>query len=210
MFPHIGEQIFKQLSNKNLAKCRKVTKSWEHFISNQRFYKQRVKYEVIQKQRNNIGRTHLHQVAKAGNLSECKSIVYNVEDKNPNIYGVTPLHLAAGNGHFEVCKLIVNNVENKNPNSIHGVAPPKMLQFDHLTISQLINKNIAGKIARNLDGYTPLHEAAIGGHFEIFKLIFDNVEEKNPLGSIIGSPLDLATNFGHHQMADYIRSNIDI
>ena len=53
-FPHIGEQIFKKLGNKNLAKCKKVGKTWGLFISNQKFYQQRVKYEKMQKNRDNL------------------------------------------------------------------------------------------------------------------------------------------------------------
>ena len=33
IFPHIGEQIFNSLSNKNIAKCKEVSKTWNHFIA---------------------------------------------------------------------------------------------------------------------------------------------------------------------------------
>ena len=52
-FPHIGENIFKKLSKKNLAKCKKVSRSWEYFITNEKFYKQRVHYEMKQKDKDN-------------------------------------------------------------------------------------------------------------------------------------------------------------
>ena len=45
-FPHIGEQVFKKLSNRNLAKCRKVARTWERFNANQRFYKQREPFNI--------------------------------------------------------------------------------------------------------------------------------------------------------------------
>ena len=35
------QQIFKKLSNKNLAKRKKVARTWEHFIINEKFYKQK-------------------------------------------------------------------------------------------------------------------------------------------------------------------------
>ena len=37
------------MSNKNLVKCKIVSKSWNHFIINQKFYQQRVRYEELQK-----------------------------------------------------------------------------------------------------------------------------------------------------------------
>ena len=42
-FPHVGADVFKKLSNKNLAKCKKVARTWECFINNERFCKERVK-----------------------------------------------------------------------------------------------------------------------------------------------------------------------
>ena len=38
-FPHIAQQIFEQLDNKNLATCREVDKDWQYFIDNEKFYK---------------------------------------------------------------------------------------------------------------------------------------------------------------------------
>ena len=33
--PHIGKQVFEELDNKNLTKCREVCKSWQEFIDNE-------------------------------------------------------------------------------------------------------------------------------------------------------------------------------
>ena len=82
-FPHIGQNIFKKLSNKNLAKCRAVTRTWEHFINNEKFYQQRVHFEMRQKEKDDNGLTPLHEAAESGQLSECKSIIDHVENKNP-------------------------------------------------------------------------------------------------------------------------------
>ena len=46
-FSHLGQQIIKKLSNKNLAKGKKVARSWEHFITNEKFYKQSLKFKRI-------------------------------------------------------------------------------------------------------------------------------------------------------------------
>ena len=34
-FPHVGEQVFKKLSNKSLIKCMKIARTWENFIKNE-------------------------------------------------------------------------------------------------------------------------------------------------------------------------------
>ena len=36
-FPHIAEQIFEQLDNKNLSKCREVNKVWKNFIDERNY-----------------------------------------------------------------------------------------------------------------------------------------------------------------------------
>ena len=41
-FPHISEQIFGQLNNQNLAKCRKISKSWRNYLDNQKFMNIRI------------------------------------------------------------------------------------------------------------------------------------------------------------------------
>jgi ankyrin repeat protein len=226
-FSHIGEGIFKKLSNKSLAKCRTVDEAWEHFISNEKFYKQRVKYETIQKEKDEIGRTPLHRAAEDGKLSECKMIIDHVENKHPkNGYGTTALHLAAQNGHLSVCQLIVANVENKNPGDVDGWTPlhwaalngdleicKSIMKNGHLSICQLIINNMENKNPGNINGWTPLHWAALNGHLEICKFIMKNVQDKNPsttndYRSIKVTPLSLATSHGHHQLADYIKSEL--
>ena len=101
-FPHVGQQVFKKLSNKNLAKSKKVARTWESFIINEKFYKQKVHFENKQKEKDNGGRTPLHCAARDGKLLECKLIMDNVEDKNPrNNVGWTPLQFAAKKGHLQ-------------------------------------------------------------------------------------------------------------
>ena len=83
IFPLIGNQILKNLSNKNLTKCKEVSKTWERFITNEIFYKQRVHHENLQKNRDPHfdGETYLHKAAGQGLLSECKLVIENVENR---------------------------------------------------------------------------------------------------------------------------------
>ena len=107
-FPHLGVRIFKISSNKDLVNCKMVSRSWYHFIVNQKFYNQKVYYENLQKDVDQYGYTPLHKAAGNGNLQKCKLIIDHVENKNPTntMDGWTPLHFAALNGHLDVCKLI--------------------------------------------------------------------------------------------------------
>ena len=56
-------------------------------------------------------------------------------------------------------------------------------------------KNPAGNY-----GYTPLHYAAQEGHFNVCKLITENVHVKNPSNDQGETPLSLATQSGHNEI----------
>ena len=212
-FPHIGENIFKKLSNSNLAKCKKVTRAWEYFINNERFYKQKVKYEMIQKDIDEKGRTQLHKVAEAGNFLKCSHIIDHVEEKNPqDNYRVTPLHLAAGNGHISICKLILENIQDKNPLANKDVTPLHYAanagQFD---VFKLIFENAEDKNPSSIKyPISPLHLAASKGHFDICKLVIDNLQDENLClsGYSVLTPLLLATLYDHDIIVNYMKSKI--
>ena len=59
------------------------------------------------------------------------------------------------------------------------------------------------------NGWTPLHVAAGVGHFEICKLIIDNIENKNPKSNIGGrTPFHCAAENGDPRICQYIIDNI--
>ena len=49
-FPHIGEDIFKELNSKDFCKSKKICRSWNDFITNQRVLqrdnKNRIEYKI--------------------------------------------------------------------------------------------------------------------------------------------------------------------
>ena len=214
-FPHVGKQIFKKLSNKNLAKSRKVAKTWEYFITNEKFYKLKVYYETKQKKRDRTGNTPLHHAAIDGNLLECKLILDNVEVKNPeDNLRRTPLHWAARNGHLSICQLIINHTENKNARcgpytTLHHCASDG--EFDTF---KLIFDNIEDKNPLDRDKNTLLHNAAKEGHLEICKYIVSKVEDKNLAinsKSVLGhdTPFQLAQRHRHQHVVDFMKSQME-
>ena len=48
-FPHIGEQIVGLLEDKSLAKCRDIGRSWMEFVDDQRFYQDKIKQTIEEK-----------------------------------------------------------------------------------------------------------------------------------------------------------------
>ena len=81
-FPHIAEQIFEQLDNKNLSKCREVNKSWKNFIDNKNYTWIRiVNIPTVLKK----GNSYAHLAAKTGQIGVLK----HIPSKGPYIYYVS-------------------------------------------------------------------------------------------------------------------------
>ena len=56
--------------------------------------------------------------------------------------------------------------------------------------------------------YTPLHLAALNGHFSTCKLIIENVVEKNPPNSALFTPLHVAAASGNDSIFEIIIEDI--
>ena len=69
----------------------------------------------------------------------------------------------------------------------------------------LIDKNPTSCV----DGKTPLHAAAMGGHFEVCKLIVENVENINPPDHSGHTPLHEVAERGDYKIFRYIANSID-
>ena len=58
-------------------------------------------------------------------------------------------------------------------------------------------------------GITPLHQAALRGHFDIFFLTLPYVQDKNPRDNIGMTPLHFATAKGYFGICKYIMEFLD-
>ena len=145
------------------------------------------------------GRTPFHAAAEHGSLEIFKFIMEKAEGKNPSMkFGRTTLHLAAAHGHLEICKLICENISSPDSRSDCGCLNSGCLN------SGCLNCGLncpCGNFER-----TPLHEAAINGHLEIYKIIAERVKEINPKDRNGNTPLRLAEEKGHHEICRLIRS----
>ena len=151
--------------------------------------------------KDNVGQTPLHFAAEHGHLEICQNILDNVEDKNPSANnGKTPLHVAAQNGHLTVVSLIIENPINLNPKDSEGATPLHVAVRKgnrHLEVCQKIMEK-AKENHPDKDGVTPMHLAAQKGCVGIYKLILQNVEEKNPQDNQGKTPVEWAG--GHTQI----------
>ena len=59
-------------------------------------------------------------------------------------------------------------------------------------------------------GWTPLHYAAYWGHYEAFQVIFDTIEDKNPMNEKCPmSPLHLAIQRGYFEICKLIIDKLE-
>ena len=171
------------------------------------------------KRHGNKGYHLLIIAAYHGNFELFKEIFELVEDKNPKHNDCpwpSALHTAATFGHFEMCKLILDTLEEKNPRSktqgsiLHIAACYNYQKLFEFVFHQVEEKNPVGGytsrlgfengkwakfggVAQNSDHWTPLHYSVANGHYEVSKLIVDEIEIKNPKTPSGWTPLHCAS-----------------
>ena len=79
-----------------------------------------------------------------------------------------------------------------------------------LSACRLIIENVQDKNPADVDGQTPLHEFAAGGHLELCRLIIKNLQNcKNPANKNRQTPLHFAAREGHLKVCRLIMENVE-
>ena len=177
-FPHVGEQIFEQMDNKDLKKCTEAGKHWNGFISGQKipwirmihkyvncskpwpdfFKKSKLEtIEVIAKTMLEYGGlfpkhgSPLGFAAMSGNIDIVAELLKTHSgDLTRDEYGKTPLHRAASNGDLELYRMFGENFKDGNP--------------------------------KDKQDNTPLHEAAGIGQLDLCKFIVECIKKSTGKG----------------------------
>ena len=209
-FPHVGEQIFEQMDNKDLKKCTEAGKHWNGFISGQKipwirmihkyvncsdpwpyfFKKSNLEtIKIIAKTMLKYDPGHFPKrgnplgfAAKSGNIGIVTELLKTHSgDQTKDEYGKTPLHRAASNGDLEMCRMFVEKFKDVNP--------------------------------KDKQDNTPLHEAAKFGHLHLCKFIVGCIKESNPKGFMLEiddherTPFHIAAKNGHLEICKFLIDN---
>ena len=107
-------------------------------------------------------------------------------------------------------KLMLDNMRNKNPNDNVGISILHKIAIcfpDEIEKFKMVMELIEDKNPKtHVIGSTPLHWAAEKGHFDICKLILQNVDNKNPRNQFGRTPLSDAEKNGHEEICNLIKS----
>ena len=146
-FPNVAEQIFQQLDNKSLAKCREVERLWQNFIDERNYpWLRIVNIPTVLRYRD----TYMHLAAQCGQTDMFEIILDKEENKNPkNYYGQTPFIVACLRGRMNIVLILLK-------------------KYDELKIDLNIEDD---------DGWTAFHSACSNGHSEIAEMIMKNSSE---------------------------------
>ena len=152
-FPLLGQKICEHLDNQNLTTCTEVSRNWERFLKNEKFFWIRKVEKLI-----NSTKTDLENL-----YEDLGSFFHNISCENVR-------QLFTSVGQFNRSFITV-----KNQTLMHFAAMKGVMKI----ASNIFNvKGIENN--ENGSGMTPLHYAARFGHLDICKLIIDKIVDKNP------------------------------
>ena len=155
--------------------------------------------------------TPLSIAARNGHLSICHLLYENSLDiGNYELFQI--LHEAVKGGHYDVCKYFVLEMRCRVIKyNYFDFALSTAAAKGNLELCLLIIKNLQINEGSELlhDYDTPLHAAAKNGHFEVYKLIMNGFNDKNPKNNWGDTPLHLAAENGHFDICELILLNVE-
>ena len=212
-FPHIVQDVFKELDNKSLTNCRNVSRACCDFIDDEKLYWVRKIQNYVSMKNFLIQWQKVLRNTPIENIKKIFVIVKEFIENNLNLkkQQLSPLHVVGAQGHLEFCKFIIEKTKVPNPKrrkdgitAFHLAAHNGCQEICELMIENLEDKNPADNY-----GMTPFHSASEKGHFGVCKILIQNIDNKNPAALNGCTPLHLATKNGHLEIVRLIVQNID-
>ena len=213
-FPHLAEQIFKQLDNEDLAKSREVEWLWKKFIDERNYpWLRIVNIPTILQD----GSTYMHIAAECGQTDMFEKLLDEEENKNPKTHrGVTPFLVACKKGHLNIALILLKISDefkiDLNSNDKYGQTAFHLACWKgHSEVAEMLMKNSKEtKIDPNIKdsyGRTAFYLACWMGHSEIAEMIIKNSSElKIDLNSkdncYSWTAFHLASRRGHIKIVD--------
>ena len=230
-FPHLSEVVFDYLDNQSLAKCTIVSKTWNIYIVEQKFYGIRIIKETVERfHKLSNPWFEVFKKANTENIVELKNCFDQFDKQRKQkprrfVKEITPLHVSAGAGNILLYEAIHKLAKNKQPRTEDGLEPViYAINRGHVKMALFIIENTFDKNPKSKCGCTALHAAAKHGHVEVVESILKHLKDKNPksncenktplhiaagdeknLRDVDGfTPLHFAARFGHLKILEMI------
>ena len=204
-FPEVGEEIFKQLDNQSLAKCREVSRSQFQFFEDNKVLWRRMieKFSANNLEFKNAWKLVVERVP-VQNVKELAIAVEQFYSFHPNRikHQHSPHHIAADRGSLSLCKFIFERTRLLNPARADGfTALHFAAEQGHFDVCEYLIKYLDGedKNPKDKDGCTPMYLAVRRGHNEICKVFIDLGANPNPTTNEGRSALEDATISGQFE-----------
>jgi len=156
--------------------------------------------------------TEIHDAAVLGNLDEIRSLLAS----NPQLINAkdeaweyTPLCCSAANGHKDIVEFLITKGADVNTKGKHRSTPLGNAAFcGHREVVELLIANGAEINPKSrLTSSTPLHRAILGGNETVVKILIANGANVNTKDKSGDTPLDLARENRHNDIADLLRKH---
>ena len=227
-FCHIGKQIFEELDNGSLTKCREVNESWRGFIDVEKI----VPFRII-KSFTNVPDTYLKKNFAKVDLDSVTELVKNIQHVCSEVHNEQRNFTVRSGPGSRVGSLRVLFIEREKDgkklktirrliNEDLFLTPickpmPVPIELDENLLANLntgklflnYENNVSESHPMNLsngDGETILHIAAKNGYLDVCKLIAENIEEKNPQDYRGRTPLQMAEDNDQSSVVEYFKS----
>ena len=208
-FPDIAEDIFENLDDESLVRCKEASRSFSSFMDeDNKFWKR-----IIRKYLNNLetndfkksweflidlkqtGPEMFKELGRAvqnylkrheGQGSQGKCFEEMEETCRHRECSLSPLHIAAEAGNTLLYKFILDRSEEKNPIVIKWRFDFELyeewtpLLDGRLGTCLAIMESLEVKNPSNSQGLTPLHAAASGGHLQVYSTIIEKLGNHHP------------------------------
>ena len=223
-FHQIGKQIFEELDNQSLTKCREVNESWRGFIDGEKT----IPFRII-KSLTNVPDTYLKKNFGKVDLAFVTELVKNIQ------HAYSEVHHDQHNFKYRYWDPEWLIIERKSRPRIRifitGALSKTIKKCVKRTNLQPVQKLMAklntgelfltpmGDVSKsnptNLSngcGETVLHFAAKNGYLSVCKLIAENIQEKNPQSywEWESTPLEWAEENDQYSVVEYFQTLLDI
>ena len=176
-FPHLGELIFANLDDQTFTKCKEATEEISQFFIRERFYWIRIighyhdNFETFQESwKEAINKTSEENVKQLAVAVQKFFKLHPVSSHKK----VAPLHIAAEQEYLSLCEHIISKLSDKNPQGnifiINGHTFESKFRFEIWREKFYFGERT----------HTALHIAALKSNLKLFKLIANNIDERNP------------------------------